>query len=153
MSKNTKQWVDWSKTPIKQPEDPRSEPVKRGKGDQILVNQFADLVRKMVGAPDPGPQMRQPTKEDELKMVKALFPDLPETEEELKKEQDDWIDGENPIERWHREVRKPVERTPLSKSDIGRGAIDPDMPEEEKRKLMTEEEWRIYKIPVSEGAK
>lgn len=149
MPKNPEDFIDWSVTPIQKQPDPLSEPVKKAKGEQSIVDQFADLVRKTVKAPDPGPQMRQATKEDELKMVKAMFPGLPETDEDLQKQEDEWIDGENPIAKWHKEAAKPVEKAPLRKGDLGRGAVDPEMSDEEKRKLMTDEEWRIHKIPVS----
>lgn len=146
----TKKWVDWDNTPIaKQPHE-LSEPVKKGKGEQALVDQFAELVRKTINAPDPGPHMRQVKPEEEKAILKQLFPHLAADEEELQKKEKEWA---NTFNNFFNEVRKPVERQKpkgLAKSDWGsRGAINPNMTEEEKRAQMTEEEWRIHQIQVT----
>ena len=149
MPKHPKDFIDWENTPIIEPPHKLSEPVKKARGEQAIVDQFAQLVRKKFG--DPGPNMRQPTKEEQLKMVKAMFPNLPETREEFEKREKDWLDGENPINKFFREVQKPITSPKLQKSDFGRGAVNTNMSEEEKRAKMTDEEYRIHQIAVQES--
>ncbi len=147
----TKKWVDWDETPVKQKPDPLHKHVKKAKGEQALVNQFAGLVRDMVGAADPGINMRQVRPEEEEKVLKAMFPNLANNEEELKKRDEEW---ENSLNNWYDEIKKPVEKQePLKKDDWGsRGPVKVAMTEEEKRENMTEEQWRIHKITVSEDS-
>ena len=150
MPKDEKDFIDWSVTPIQKQPHKLSEPINKGKGDQAIVDQFADLVKKTIGATDPGPTMRPPTKDEEYAFIKSMFPNAPETQEELEAEKN-WEGNHNPINKFYEEVNKPVEQQSLKKSDDwgSRGAIDPNASEEEKQAQMTPEEWRLYNIRVS----
>lgn len=134
----TKKWIDWDKTEQLEPEDPRSKPVTPGKGEQVAAEQLAKIVRNFAGAHDPGPSMRQPTKEEiEDFLCKTLG--VAKDEEELLKREEQW---HNAFNDFFQEVRKPVEQQKLKKNkDLGRGPIEDE--------VMTEEEKRISAIPVN----
>lgn len=127
-----KGFIDWSNTPLIEPEHPLSRPLGKAPGP---------ILKK-------GEVPRKPTDEEISKAILSGAPSQPTneqlfgggvvTEEEANKLKKGW---NNSINDWYTDAKKPVENQDLNKSWGCRGPI--------WKEELTEEEKRISAIPVN----
>lgn len=129
-----KNWIDWDKTPLIEPEHPLSRPLGREPGPILKKGEIPrkpsdEEIKKAILDNAP----KQPSNEQ-------LFGHLVVTEEQAVQAEKDW---NNKFNDFFDLLKKPVENQGLNKSWGSRGPIS--------KEIMTEEERRISQIPVNKS--